>query len=101
MCRCVLRSRPKEPGSTAPPRTTGTLSNGLLIQAKRKYQYQYQYQSGETSVQDARYLRSQAELCLQMARGMRDDKVAENLRAAATQYFVRALEVERPPEPLG
>jgi hypothetical protein len=25
---------------------------------------------------------------------MRDDKVAENLRAAATQYFVRALEVE-------
>jgi hypothetical protein len=45
-------------------------------------------------VQDARYLRSQAELCLQMARGMRDDKVAENLRAAATQYFLRALDVE-------
>lgn len=45
-------------------------------------------------MQDARYLRSQAELCLQMARGMRDDKVAENLRAAATQYFLRALDVE-------
>ena len=52
-------------------------------------------------MQDASYLRSQAELCLQMARGMRDDKVAGNLRAAATQYFVRALEVESPPEPLG
>jgi hypothetical protein len=50
-------------------------------------------------VQDASYLRSQAELCLQMARGMRDDKVAGNLRAAATQHFVRALEVERRPEP--
>jgi hypothetical protein len=52
-------------------------------------------------VQDASYLRSQAELCLQMARKIRDDKVAENLRAAATQYFARALEVERPPERLG
>ena len=52
-------------------------------------------------MQDASYLRSQAELCLQMARGMSDDKVAANPRAAATQYFVRALEVERPPKPLG
>ena len=47
-------------------------------------------------MQDAAYLRLQAELCLQMACGMSDDKIAGNLRAAAARYFVRACDVERP-----
>jgi hypothetical protein len=32
-----------------------------------------------------------------MAREMSDSNVARNLRAAATQYFWRAFELERPP----
>ena len=31
-----------------------------------------------------------------MARDLCDEKLAQNLRAAAVQYFLRALEVERP-----
>jgi hypothetical protein len=45
-------------------------------------------------MQDAHYLRSQAELCLQMARSTTDDHLAENLNAAAAQYFDRALAAE-------
>ena len=45
-------------------------------------------------MQDAHYLRSQAELCLQMARGTTDDHLAENLNAAAAQYFDRAVAAE-------
>jgi uncharacterized protein DUF6894 len=45
-------------------------------------------------MQDACYLRSQAELCLQIARALSDHKAAENLRAVAAQYFVRTLEAE-------
>jgi hypothetical protein len=41
-------------------------------------------------MQDAAYLRSQAELCLRMALHIRDGKLAAKLRAAATQYFLRA-----------
>jgi hypothetical protein len=48
-------------------------------------------------MQDAHYLRSQAELCLQAALTTRDHKLATNLRAAATQYFLRALEAEQSP----
>ena len=47
-------------------------------------------------MQDARYLRSQAELCLQMAQTVSDGKVAENLRAAAAEYFSRASDAESP-----
>jgi hypothetical protein len=47
-------------------------------------------------MQDARYLRSQAELCLQMAHTVSDGKVAENLRAAAAEYFSRASDAESP-----
>ena len=47
-------------------------------------------------MQDARYLRSQAELCLQMARKLNDDNLAKNLGSAAAQYFQRAVESERP-----
>jgi hypothetical protein len=50
-------------------------------------------------MQDANYLRSQAKLCLQMARQTSDDKTAGNLRAAAVQYFDRAVEVEGPSAP--
>jgi hypothetical protein len=45
-------------------------------------------------MQDAGYFRSQAELCLQIARALSDHKAAENLRAVAAQYLVRALETE-------
>ena len=45
-------------------------------------------------MQDASYLRSQAELCLQIARALSDYKAAENLRAVAAQNFVRTLEAE-------
>ncbi len=41
-------------------------------------------------MQDATYLRLQAELCLRMAHHIRDDKLASKFRAAATQYFLRA-----------
>ena len=41
-------------------------------------------------MQDAPYLRSQAELCLRIAQHIRDDKLAAKFRAAATQYFLRA-----------
>jgi hypothetical protein len=42
------------------------------------------------------YLRSQAELCLRIARNIRDETVASKFRAAATQYFLRS-EAERVP----
>ena len=38
-------------------------------------------------MQDARYLRSQAELCLQIAHNVSDARVATNLRAASADYF--------------
>jgi hypothetical protein len=41
-------------------------------------------------MQDAVYLRSQAELCLRMAQHIREEKLAAKFRAAATQYFLRA-----------
>jgi hypothetical protein len=41
-------------------------------------------------MQDAAYLRSQAELCLRIAQHIRDDKLAAKFRAAATQYFLHA-----------
>ena len=47
-------------------------------------------------MEGAGYLRSQAELCLQMARAMSDPHAAEGLRAAAGRYFARALVVESP-----
>ena len=45
-------------------------------------------------MQDASYLRSQAELCLRMAHHITDDKLAAKFSAAATQYFLRAVEAE-------
>ena len=45
-------------------------------------------------MQDIRYLRGQASLCLEIARLMSDPKVAQNFRASAAQYFARAAELE-------
>jgi hypothetical protein len=42
-------------------------------------------------MQDASYLRSQAELCLRIAHHIRDKNLATKFRAAATQYFLRAV----------
>jgi hypothetical protein len=51
-------------------------------------------------MQDARYLRDQAKLCLEIARQMSDRQAAETLRMDAAQYFARAtaIEGERNPE---
>ena len=45
-------------------------------------------------MQDARYLRAQAEFCLKLASQLSSREAAENLRAAAAQYFARACAVE-------
>ena len=45
-------------------------------------------------MQDARYLRAQAELCFDIARQLSNRQVADNLRAAAAQYLARATEAE-------
>ena len=45
-------------------------------------------------MRDARYLRGQAELCLQIARQISDPKAAEQLRADAARYHAEATEIE-------
>jgi hypothetical protein len=45
-------------------------------------------------MRDARYLRAQAELCLEIAREMSDRKPAENLRAEAARYHAEASQIE-------
>lgn len=45
-------------------------------------------------MRDARYLRAQAELCLEMARQMSDPAAAENLCAEAARYHAEAAEIE-------
>lgn len=50
-------------------------------------------------MQDAHYFRSQAELCLEMARQVSDRRLAESLRLDAAQYFLRATELEDRTEP--
>jgi hypothetical protein len=46
-------------------------------------------------MQDAAYLRSQAELCLRIAHELTDNKVAASFGAAARRYSCRALETSR------
>ena len=41
-----------------------------------------------------RYLRAQAELCLEMARQVSDRATADNLRAEAARYHAEATEIE-------
>jgi hypothetical protein len=45
-------------------------------------------------MRDARYLRAQAELCLEMARQMSDQTTADNLRTEAARYHAEAAEIE-------
>ena len=45
-------------------------------------------------MRDARYLRAQAELCLEMERQMSDQTASENLRAEAARYHAEATEIE-------
>jgi hypothetical protein len=45
-------------------------------------------------MRDARYLRAQAELCLEMARQVSDRATADNLRAEAARYHAEAAEIE-------
>jgi hypothetical protein len=53
-------------------------------------------------MQDARYLRTQAALCLEIADQMSDPKSAEKMRVDAARYHERAAQLEadelRPPE---
>ena len=45
-------------------------------------------------MRDARYLRAQAELFMEMARQMSDQTTSENLRAEAARYHAEAAEIE-------
>jgi len=45
-------------------------------------------------MRDARYLRAQAELCLEMARQVSDPATSDNLRAEAARYHAEAAEIE-------
>jgi hypothetical protein len=49
-------------------------------------------------MQSARYLRSQAELYLELAQQLSNRHDAEQLRLAAAEYFRRAVDVERQSE---
>jgi hypothetical protein len=46
-------------------------------------------------MQSARYLRSQAELCLELAQQISNCREAERLRITAADYFCRAVDAER------
>jgi hypothetical protein len=45
-------------------------------------------------MRDAKYLRAQAQLCLEMARPVSDPKTADNLRVEAAHYQTEAAEIE-------
>jgi hypothetical protein len=45
-------------------------------------------------MQDARYFRDQAALCLEIARQVSDSQMAESLRSDAAQYHMKAAELE-------
>ena len=49
-------------------------------------------------MQDARYLRDQATLCLEIARLVSLRRIAERLRLDAAQYFKRAEELDNETE---
>ena len=50
-------------------------------------------------MRDARYLRAQAEFCLQMALQMSDRAAAENLNAQAAHYHAEAAALEAGEDP--
>ena len=45
-------------------------------------------------MRDARYLRAQAEFCLEMARQMSDRQTAERLKMQAARYHAEAADLE-------
>ena len=45
-------------------------------------------------MRDARYLRAEAELCLEIAREMSDRRPAENRRAEAARYHAEVSQIE-------
>ena len=45
-------------------------------------------------MRDARYLRAQPELCLEMARQVSDQTTSDNLRAEAARHHAEATEIE-------
>ena len=45
-------------------------------------------------MRDARYLRAQAELCLEIARRISDQTSSDNLRAEAARYHAEADEID-------
>ena len=50
-------------------------------------------------MRDARYLRAQAEFCLEMARQMSDRKSADNLKAEAARHHAEAAAIEAGEQP--
>lgn len=50
--------------------------------------------SWSAQMRDARYLRAQAELCLEMARQVSDQTTSDNLRAEAARYQAEVAEIE-------
>jgi hypothetical protein len=46
-------------------------------------------------MENARYFRDQATLCLEIAQHMSDPHAAENLRGSAAKHFARATELEK------
>ncbi|MGA7012007.1 MAG: hypothetical protein WBZ16_06660 [Pseudolabrys sp.] len=45
-------------------------------------------------MRDARHLRAQADLCLQMAQQLSDQAASDDLRAEAARYHAEAEEIE-------
>ena len=45
---------------------------------------------------DARYWRGQAALCLEIAKQISDPRGADQMRSTAAKYFSRATELEKP-----
>jgi hypothetical protein len=50
-------------------------------------------------MRDARYVRAQAELCLDLARQMSDRHAADNLKAQAARYHAEAAALEAGEQP--
>jgi len=46
-------------------------------------------------MRDVRYLRAQADLCLEMARQMSSEATSKSLRAEAARYHAEAAEIEK------
>jgi predicted NAD/FAD-dependent oxidoreductase len=55
--------------------------------------------SGAERMRDAQYLRTQAELCLELARQMSDRHTVENLKAEAARYQAEAADIESAEQP--